>query len=117
MPSLELLDRQEEDWALLRKESGGTGRSIAIFVHGFLGDHLTTWGRLPEMLLEHAQADTALAGWDFLFLGYPTRKVTTYLDITRLIATQLERALNCRLPFDIPYSRLAFFGLGTKETG
>src|SRR5882724_1151045 len=115
MPSLELLDRQEEDWALLRKESGGTGRSIAIFVHGFLGDHLTTWGRLPEMLLEHAQADTALAGWDFLFLGYPTRKVTTYLDIARLIATQWERASNGRPPFDNPYSRLALFGhsLGT----
>lgn len=37
MAELEFLDRQEQNWALLRKPGGGSGRSIAIFMHGFLG--------------------------------------------------------------------------------
>ncbi|BFU93339.1 MAG: hypothetical protein NTNFB02_00610 [Nitrospira sp.] len=115
MPQLELLDRQEEQWALLRKERGGEGRSLAIFIHGFLGDHLTTWGRLPEMLRENTQDDPVLADWDFLFLGYPTRQIASYLDIARLIATQWEKAANGRLPFGGAYTRVALLGhsLGT----
>ena len=34
--ALEFLDRQKEHWALLREPQGGVGRSLAIFVHGFL---------------------------------------------------------------------------------
>lgn len=115
MPQLEFLDRQEEQWALLRQPQGGAGRSLAIFVHGFLGDHLTTWGRLPEMLREHAQGDPVLGGWDFLFLGYPTRKIASYLDIARVIATQWEKAATGRSPFGGAYVRLALLGhsLGT----
>lgn len=115
MPKLEFLDRQEEQWALLRQARGEGGRSLAIFVHGFRGDHLTTWGRLPEMLREHAQADPVLARWDFLFLGYPTRRVAGYLDIARLIATQWEKAASGRPPFAAAYARLALLGhsLGT----
>jgi pimeloyl-ACP methyl ester carboxylesterase len=115
MPQLEFLDRQDEQWALLRQQQGGAGRSLAIFVHGFLGDHLTTWGRLPEMLRDHAQSDPVLTGWDFLFLGYPTRKIASYLDIARVIATQWEKAANGKSPFAGAYVRLALFGhsLGT----
>lgn len=115
MPQLEFLDRQEEKWALLRLQHGGAGRSLAIFVHGFLGDHLTTWGRLPEMLREHAQSDPTLMGWDFLFLGYPTRKIVSYLDIARLIATQWGKAAIGDPPFGGAYARLALLGhsLGT----
>ena len=115
MPQLELLDRQAERWALLRLQQGGAGRSLAIFVHGFLGDHLTTWGRLPEMLLQHAQTEPALMGWDFLFLGYPTRKIVSYLDIARLIGTQWGKAAIGSPPFGGAYARLALLGhsLGT----
>jgi len=115
MPQLDLLDRQEEQWALLRLTQGGAGRSLAIFVHGFLGDHLTTWGRLPEMLCEHAQSEPVLTGWDFLFLGYPTRKIVSYLDIARLIATQWDKAAMGKPPFEGAYARLALLGhsLGT----
>jgi pimeloyl-ACP methyl ester carboxylesterase len=42
---------------------------IAIFVHGFTGDYLKTWGKLPELL----QADPSLYEYDFLFWGYPSR--------------------------------------------
>jgi hypothetical protein len=115
MAALEFLDRQQENWALLRRPQGGAGRSLAIFVHGFLGDHLTTWGRLPELLRQHASADAVLAGWDFLFLGYPTRKIASYLDIARLIATQWGNAADGRPPFSGAYRRLALLGhsLGT----
>jgi hypothetical protein len=115
MPQLEFLDRQQEQWALLREQQGGSGRSLAIFIHGFLGDHLTTWGRLPEMLRQHAQADPVLVGWDFLFLGYPTRQIASYLDIAHLIATQWDNAANGRLPFAGAYIRVALLGhsLGT----
>ena len=112
---LELLDRQKEQWALLRLPNGGAGRSLAIFVHGFLGDHLTTWGRLPEMLRQNAQNEPKLTDWDFLFVGYVTRKITSYLDIARLIATQWSNAAGGRPPFGGAYVRLALFGhsLGT----
>jgi pimeloyl-ACP methyl ester carboxylesterase len=115
MPTLELLDRQEEHWALLRQSQGGAGRSLAIFVHGFLGDHLTTWGRLPEMLREHAPNEPLLVDWDFLFLGYVTRQIVSYLDIARLIATQWEKAAAGKLPFSGAYNRFALLGhsLGT----
>jgi pimeloyl-ACP methyl ester carboxylesterase len=43
--------------------------SIAIFVHGFTGEYLATWGKLPELL----QKDPALDAYDFLFWGYPSR--------------------------------------------
>jgi hypothetical protein len=44
------------------------------------------------MLCANAQGDAVLAGWDYLFLGYRTRQIVSYLDIARLIATQWENA-------------------------
>lgn len=115
MQQLEFLDRQEEQWALLRQQQVGEERSLAIFVHGFLGDHLTTWGRLPEFLRKHAQNHPVLAGWDFLFLGYQTKKIESYLDIARIIATQWEKAAAAKPPFGGAYGRFALLGhsLGT----
>jgi pimeloyl-ACP methyl ester carboxylesterase len=115
MSQLELLDRQEEYWSLLREPKGGAGRSLAIFIHGFLGDHLTTWGRLPEMLQEHASSEVLLADWDFLFMGYPTRQIDSYLQIAHLIATQWDKAATGKLPFGGAYKRFALLGhsLGT----
>ncbi len=115
MARLELLDRQQEDWALLRQANGGAGRSLAIFIHGFLGNYWTTWGRLPELLQEHAQSDPVLKSWDFLLIGYPTRKIDTYLDIAKLIATQWDNAAKGRPPFAGAYTRFALLGhsLGT----
>jgi pimeloyl-ACP methyl ester carboxylesterase len=112
---LEPVDRQDDDLTLLRKKSGGDGRSLAIFVHGFLGNHLTTWGSLPSMLQQNAESDPVLAAWDFLFLGYSTRKVRSYLDIARVIATQWEKAASGKPPFAGRYTRFALFGhsLGT----
>jgi hypothetical protein len=115
MAELEVVDRQEDKLTLLRKKQGGSGRFLAIFVHGFLGDHLTTWGHLPEMLREHAQTESTLENWDFLFLGYNTRDISSYLDIARLIASQWDKAVAGKAPFEGAYLRLALLGhsLGT----
>jgi hypothetical protein len=115
MPQLEFLDRQKELWAFLRQASGGPGRSLAIFVHGFRGEYLDTWGRLPELLQEHAPRDPVLMGWDYLFLGYKTKNISTYLDIAEIIATQWDKAAKGKPPFEGAYTRLALLGhsLGT----
>ena len=115
MAQLEFLDRQDERWALLRQPPRQGRRSLAIFVHGFLGDYLTTWGHLPEMLRENAEEDDVLKSWDFLFLGYPTRQVNSYLDIARCIKTQWDKARLGSPPYGAVYDRLALFGhsLGT----
>lgn len=115
MQKLQIVDRQDDDLTLLRKEDGGAGRSLAIFVHGFLGNHLTTWGNLPDMLREHASGDAVLANWDFLFLGYSTKKIRSYLDIARVIATQWTKAAAGTPPFAGVYTRFALLGhsLGT----
>jgi hypothetical protein len=115
MPQLEMVDRQEDLLLLLREPNRGADRSLAIFVHGFLGDHVTTWGRLPEMLREHALSEPKLVNWDFLFLGYATREVVSYLDIARRIATHWTKATTGKEPFAGAYKRLALLGhsLGT----
>ncbi len=51
---------------------------IAIFVHGFTGDYLKTWGKLPQLL----QADPCLDTYDLLFWGYPIRLFLQYEDIS-----------------------------------
>lgn len=115
MPQLELVDRQDDDLTLLRKPDAGGGRSLAIFVHGFLGNHLTTWGQLPDLLQEHAAGDPVLDTWDYLFLGYSTRNVRSYVDIARVIATQWEKAATGKPPFAGAYTKFALLGhsLGT----
>jgi pimeloyl-ACP methyl ester carboxylesterase len=115
MPDLEFVDRQDDDLGLLRKQDGGAGRSLAIFVHGFLGNYLSTWGHLPELLQKHALSEPTLADWDFLFLGYPTRKIASYLDIAHVIATQWDKAATGKPPFKGAYTRVALLGhsLGT----
>lgn len=110
-----LEDHQEDRYALLRDPQGGAGRSLAIFVHGFIGNYLTTWGSLSGMLEQHAAQDPVLAGWDFLFQGYETRDISSYLDIARLIATQWDLAASGKPPFRGAYVRFALLGhsLGT----
>ena len=115
MAELELVDRQQDLFLLLRKPAAPAGRSLAIFIHGFLGDHVTTWGRLPEMLRENAPSEPLLDSWDFLFLGYSTRQIVSYLDIAHIIATQWTVAAAGKVPFTGAYARFALLGhsLGT----
>ncbi|PON14871.1 hypothetical protein C2W62_26795 [Candidatus Entotheonella serta] len=55
------------DRQYIEQQAGNT--RLAIFVHGFIGDYLETWGKFPELL----QADSSLDNYDFLFWGYPSR--------------------------------------------
>lgn len=115
MLKLELRDRQREDWALLRQPSRCGVQGLAIFVHGFRGDYLTTWGNLPEYLLDHAAQQPTLSGWDYLFVGYSSLNIESFLDIAGVLATQCHRAIRGQVPFDMAYPKIALFGhsLGT----
>jgi hypothetical protein len=114
MPTRTFLNRSREQWALLQA-SGVVNDSVALFVHGFRGSYLTTWGRLPNMLSENADASAPFASWDYLFVGYNTGQIETYLDISRLLISQWRLAESGAAPFGRPYKRLALFGhsLGT----
>jgi hypothetical protein len=88
---------------------------LAIFVHGFRGGYLTTWGRLAEMLRLYADEDARFSSWDYLFIGYDSRRIHTYLDISTHILRHWGLAANGQRPFASKYDRLALFGhsLGT----
>jgi hypothetical protein len=110
----DLVNRSKEQWALLHT-AGKPRNKLAIFVHGFRGGYLTTWGRLPDLLQQHADAQKPFSEWDYLFVGYDTRKIATYLDISRLLCTHWNNAASGTLPFEGPYQQVALFGhsLGT----
>ena len=111
----EYLNRSREQWALIRRADGAANTGLAIFIHGFRGNYLSTWGSIPDLLNNRADFDPDLAPWDFLFLGYATRDVNCYLDIAALIDGAWRRAADGEPPHRAKYTRLALFGhsLGT----
>ena len=111
----EFLNRNKERWALIRRSENPANTRLAIFVHGFRGNYLDTWGKIPELLQIHADSDNDFARWDYLFIGYSTRDVATYLDIAALISTSWGRAARGEGPHRAKYKKLALFGhsLGT----
>lgn len=111
----QLFDRQKELWAYVRR-TDTANQKLVIFIHGFRGTYLSTWGDLADYLNQHADAHHVLREWDYLFLGYETYSIETFLDIARIVAGQWEKASTQRPPFDQNnYSQLALFGhsLGT----
>lgn len=110
----DFLDRNREKWAYLVSASAPT-RQLAIFVHGYTGDYLGTWGKLPQMLLQEADARPVFQDWDYVFLGYSTKAIDCCLDIARRIATEIQKAQVGAAPYRAPYERFALFGhsLGT----
>lgn len=111
----ELLDRQEALWAHVRRTDVANSR-LVIFIHGFRGTYLSTWGRLADYLKQHADDHPVLAEWDYLFLGYETYSIRNFLEIGTIVGTQWKLASNRSPPFDRNnYSQLALFGhsLGT----
>lgn len=110
----ELIDRYNEHWAFIRR-SDHPNSNLAIFIHGFRGEYLRTWGKLPDLVKRNADSDRDFCDWDFLFLGYSTRDIESYLDIASIIRTHWRQALEGNAPFEQPYEHLALFGhsLGT----
>ena len=109
-----LRDRQHEHWAFLPSEQR-PNTALALFVHGFEGGYLSTWGRLPDLLREHADGHAPFVDWDYLFAGYGTGNVSTFLDVAHVICSRWKDAATGVLPLNRRYTRLALFGhsLGT----
>jgi triacylglycerol esterase/lipase EstA (alpha/beta hydrolase family) len=109
----ELDNRPKEHWALLSRVSPNV--KLAIFVHGFYGNYLSTWGKIPDLIHTYADTDAVCAEWDFLFVGYNTNTVDTYLDIAAVLSTQWQKARQGSAPFTQAYEQVALFGhsLGT----
>jgi hypothetical protein len=108
-----LLNRVKEQWAFLPATSPNA--RLAIFVHGYRGSYLGTWGHLPDMLAEHSDDKPVFREWDYLFIGYGTKNVEGYLDIAGVICTEWRKAKRGDAPFQRSYNRFALFGhsLGT----
>jgi pimeloyl-ACP methyl ester carboxylesterase len=107
-------NRINEKWGLLRR-TDVQNEKLALFVHGFGGGYLDTWGRLPDLLKTFADSSPPFDSWDYLFVGYDTGNVETYLDIARLMATPIHEASAGNSPYDHPYDTFSLFGhsLGT----
>lgn len=116
----DFINRSKEQFAFLHT-AGQPRVKLAIFVHGFRGGYLTTWGSLPDLLRQHADAQAPFSQWDYLFIGYDTKRVATYLDISKLICTHWDCAAQGLMPFQGRYDQLALFGhslgtLGIRQT-
>jgi pimeloyl-ACP methyl ester carboxylesterase len=111
----DFFDRQKERWAYVRR-SDVANRKLVIFVHGFGGSYLSTWGELANFLTQNADDDEKLKTWDYLFVGYETYSIDTYLAIAEIVGSQWRRASTSEPPFDSNhYSSVAIFAhsLGT----
>jgi pimeloyl-ACP methyl ester carboxylesterase len=110
----EFFNRPTEQWALIQRQDKEID-SLAVFVHGFRGDYLATWGRLPDLIRDNGDNEAPFDSWDYLFTGYSTTAVETYLDIAARLETLLRRAAEGDRAFRRKYVRCALFGhsLGT----
>jgi hypothetical protein len=67
------------------------------------------------LLYKNADTDRCFRDWDYLFLGYSTWDIDTYLDISDLLSTEVRSALKGERPYGQPYKEIALIGhsLGT----
>ena len=82
---------------------GGNATAI-VFVHGFIGNYLETWGRFPELVLE----DSELNHCDIMCWGYPSDFVKPFFHlpfIGRRLPTipEIANALRTELMGDTDY--------------
>jgi hypothetical protein len=110
----ELVHRDKDHFALIRRSDRPNDR-LAVFVHGFRGNYWSTWGGLPALLQNEADTKPIFQDWDYVFLGYKTSDVATYLDIAKFIWTEWRKASRGDPPYKQAYTRLALLGhsLGT----
>lgn len=108
------VDRQSDRLALVQRTDKRLV-NLAVFLHGFRGNYLTTWGDLPDQFRYEADKKPTFEEWDYAFLGYDTKQVVTYLDIAHFVWGTWDKAANGDPPFRQKYDKLAFFGhsLGT----
>lgn len=67
------------------------------------------------MLYKNADTQQPFCDWDYVFLGYSTWDIDSYLDIADLLSTQMSRALKGGRPYGQPYHEISLLGhsLGT----
>jgi len=99
----------------LIRSSKHINTKLAVFVHGFRGSYLDTWGKLPDLLTENADASEPFASWGYVFVGYSTWRMQTFLDISAVIGTEVTAAQNGDGRYGHKYDRIALFAhsLGT----
>ncbi len=72
----------------LFKSKTKANKNLVVFVHGFTGNYLSTWGELPDLLT----GDPRLLHFDFLFWGYSSNyifpKEDFLIDNIRQLFTQ-----------------------------
>lgn len=112
-----LIIRPENHFALIQN-SKNINSKLVIFIHGFWGGFLKTWGKIPTLLKKSDKsknADPILQEWDYLFLGYKTGNVETYIDISKILETNINLSINGNEPFKKSYKRFTLVGhsLGT----
>jgi protein SERAC1 len=56
---------------VLFKSRYKNNKNLVVFVHGFTGNYLSTWGAFPELLT----GDPRLMHFDFLFWGYSSNLI------------------------------------------
>lgn len=94
--------RVDADLYRIPHAAGDDDRTAVLFVHGFTGDGIETWGQFPERLL----ADPDMAGHDFFFWQYPsslnpielvTRSFWSADPDVALVGASLRSVLNTNL--------------------
>ena len=72
----------------LFKSRNKSNKNLVVFIHGFTGNYLSTWGALPDLLT----SDPRLLHYDFLFWGYSSNyifpKEDFIIDNIRQLFTQ-----------------------------
>jgi len=82
-------ERQLHRIGFLRPD-GKPRPNLLVFVHGFTGSILSTWGRFPELLAE----DPDWEDWDLSFFGYRTGVARRFTHVgTANVVGELARSL------------------------
>jgi len=115
MSRREITNRLTEKWAYIPATAPQKNSSLVVFVHGYGGKYLDTWGDLAELITRNADEAEPFKHWDYAFRGYSTWDIDTYLDISKLISTELNAAAAGARPYISRYEKFALVGhsLGT----
>ncbi|MDC0434180.1 SUMF1/EgtB/PvdO family nonheme iron enzyme [bacterium] len=80
------------DFAIINNEN--ENKILVFFVHGILGDKLTTWGEMSNLLA----GEQSTSKMDFVFWGYPSTvfEKTSISQIGDLLATEIRNQISER---------------------
>ena len=97
-------------------EQSKKNEKLVIFIHGYNGNYISTWGNLQIMLLKRQLGKTIpFDDWDYIFLGYNTSSIESYIDIACILNDKYEEAINGNSIFERKYNKIVLCGhsLGT----